>query len=113
MSCAPYATVTLPAIVQGDTWDGFSVVMSSDGTSLDEPLAGASLVFYDGDGTAVLTLTEASGITINDAAAWDVTVDAITPFALTYGTYSLSLKLTNDEGRIKTWLKYSLSVTKP
>lgn len=105
-------TGILPAIVDGETWDGFTMTVSSDGTSLAEPLASVSMVFRDADKNAVLTLSNGNGlITITDASAWSISVPAITPFPLGEGTYTARLIMTNDTGRIKKWFKLQLSVT--
>lgn len=112
MSCQN--TLILPPIVAGETWDGFSMSLTSDGTSLAEDLANVNLVFRDSTGTVSLTLTSVGaspGITITDANAWAFTVSKITPFPLAAGTYPARLTLTNATGDIRKWFKLQLSVS--
>ncbi len=106
----PRAEVVLPCLVEGSTWDGFSVSLSSTGTSLAEPLASAVMEFKDSARAVVLTLDVGSGIAITDGAAWALDVAAITPFPLSPGTYTATLKMTNDTGTIRKWIKFSQSV---
>lgn len=111
MSCQN--TLILPPIVAGETWDGFSMSLTSDGTSLAEDLANVNLVFRDSTGVVALTLTSAGaspGITITDANAWAFTVAKITPFPLTAGTYTTTIEFTNASGDIRKWFKTQLSI---
>lgn len=106
------STGILPSIVVGETWDGFTLSASSDGTSLAENLDSVTMVFRDADGAVALTLTSADGdIDITNANAWSITVNSITPFPLVAGTYTARLTMTNATGRIKKWFRLQLSVT--
>ncbi len=107
---ATRATHILPAVVEGSTWDGFSVSLSSTGTSLADPLDTATLTLKDADGATVISLSEGAGITITDAATWALTVSPITPLSLTTGTYAGSLRMVNTSGTVRKYLRLKLPV---
>jgi len=97
------AKIKLRPIVYRDTWGGFTLALSSDGSALDSNLASVRLFFRDGDGTVGLELTSADGeITITDANAWTMTVAAVNPFTLAVGNWYWSVETTNVAGTIKT-----------
>lgn len=109
------ATVNLPSVVLGDTWPGFTVELSSDGTTFYEPLESVRVFFKaecgTGDPLLELTSDPAEGLTIDDAANWIMSADEITPFPLPVGSYVASLETTNTAGRVLTPLRFKISVT--
>lgn len=98
------ANWTMSPIYHGDTWDGFTLSASSDGTAFSDPLDLVTIVFADKDGTVGLTLTSAAGadITIDNASAWTFTVKPIDVFPLAAGNWSFAIHMTDDADRIKT-----------
>ena len=105
-----YKTAILPCVVTGATWDGFGVSMSSDGSSLADGLASASLTLYDSAGTSVLALTTGSGITVTDAPTWALTVAPITRLAIAAGTYAGPLEMVSATGAVRKWLRIQLPI---
>jgi hypothetical protein len=90
------AFITLPEAKTDKTWDGLNVSMSSTGTTFDEPLASVKMTFKLA-GAESLTLTSAaSQITINDAAAWDFTVEPISRLTLAAGVHSWAIETTSS-----------------
>jgi hypothetical protein len=106
MSCnpRPQLSYTLETAISGNTWDGLTWQGSSDGTTFDDSVASVKFTVLDSEGVEVLALTDGSGVTINDAAAWDVTVDEISPLTLGADVYSYALEITDAGGTIRTWL---------
>lgn len=110
MACDP-TSIRLKPVKYGDTWDGFTVAFSSTGTAFGSPLASVRMFFKDSSGNLGMSLTSASGITITDAAAWEFTIDEITPMALAIGSWNWSIETTDDDGKIKTRLAGTLIVS--
>lgn len=104
------ATFTLNPIVFGDTWDGFTVALSSDGNALDSDLSSVRMFFRDENGTVGLSLTNGSGITITDANAWEFTVDEIARFPLAVGQWYWSIESTNADNKRKTRIAGTIEV---
>ena len=102
MSCN--TNITLKPVVYKDTWDGLSEVsFTSDGTAFASELALVRMFFKDADGTVGLALTSAnSTITITDAAAWEFSVNAVSPMLLAVGVWYWSIETTDDQDVIKT-----------
>jgi len=106
------AFFTLPEAKTDKTWDGLTVSLSSDGTTFADPLASVKMVFKL-DGTTSLTLTSAGGdITIDDAAAWEFTVDPISRLTLTAGVHSWAIETTSDAtpASVKDYMVGTLTV---
>lgn len=103
---------TLQCIKSGTTWDGLTECsFTSDGTAFSDTLTAVRMVFQDDDGTAQLTLTTANGtITIDDAAAWEFTVNEITSFPLSAGVYSWFIETTDSAGRVKAYVNGTIEV---
>ena len=110
MSCS---TIQLPATRKGDTWDGMTVALSSDGTTFADSLSAVHMSFWlAGATTAALDLKSADGeITIDDAAAWEFTVDPVSPMTLAAGQYSWQIQTTDSGGLIKTYLSGTIEIT--
>jgi hypothetical protein len=90
------AFITLPEAKTDKTWDGMTVSLSSTGTTFDEALASVKMTFKLA-GVESLTLTSAaSQITINDAAAWDFTVEPISRLTLAAGVHSWAIETTSS-----------------
>jgi len=106
------ANIPLPDIVRGDTWDGITASLSTDGTLLADSLVGVRMSFKGPDSDAeALMLTSAAGqIVITSAANWRFTVNPITPFPLTVGTFSWNIETTDSGGSIKTYLAGTILV---
>ena len=110
MSCNPDIT-ELPDCITGDTWPGFSYAVTSDGTTLSEPLASARMSFaLQPSGTVALTLTSSAGITIDNAAAWQLTVEKILSMPLAPEFYLASIELTDTAGNIRTFSRFSIAI---
>ena len=104
--------IPLPDIFRGDTWDGISVGLRTDGTLLANPLASVRMSFSDG-AADVLMLTSAAGqIVITSAADWRFTVNPITPFPLPVGIFYWNIETTDSMGTIKTYLAGTIPVIK-
>jgi hypothetical protein len=110
MSCS---TIQLPATRKGDTWDGMTVALSSTGTTFADSLSAVHMSFWlAGATTAALDLKSAdSEVTIDDAAAWEFTVDPVSPMTLAAGQYSWQIQTTDSAGVIKTYLSGTIEIT--
>jgi len=106
------AQITLPPIVRGDTWDGISVSMSTNGSSLDDLLTSVRMTFHEAAAdTDTLTLTSTGGdISITSAANWEFTVDSITPFPLAAGTQYFNIETTDSAGSVKTYFVGTIQI---
>jgi len=110
MSCNPNITA-LPSCITGDTWPGFAYAVTSTGTITAESLASARMSFaLQPAGTVGLALSSASGITIDNAAAWQLTVNKIMSMPLAPGYYLASIELTDTAGNIRTFSRFSISI---
>jgi hypothetical protein len=90
------AFITLPEAKTDKTWDGMTVSMSSTGTTFAESLASVKMTFKLA-GVESLTLTSADDeITINDAAAWEFTVEPISRLTLAAGVHSWAIETTSS-----------------
>jgi hypothetical protein len=90
------AFFTLPEAKTDKTWDGLTASLTSDGTTFADPLASVKMTFKLA-GVESLTLTSDGGdITIDDAAAWSFTVNAIERLTLTAGVHSWAIETTSD-----------------
>jgi hypothetical protein len=110
--------VTFPETFTGDTWDGFTFVVSdaAEDTDYAGALTLARCQLQDYTGASALSLSSAvSGqVTINVSSAylWSVTVEPRI-LTLSAGTYSVGLELTDNSTsppRIKTRLTGTLQV---
>jgi hypothetical protein len=104
------ATVALKPIVFGDSWDGLTVSMTSDGTALDSDISAIRMFFKNDEGATGLELSNTSGITITDANAWEFTVDSIARFPLAIGQWYWSIEITAADNNRKTRLAGSIEV---
>ena len=109
-TCPHNLSFTLSSATNGSTWQGFQTTFTSDGTTFDDDVASVAFTVLDSDGASVLALTDGSGITINDAATWDITVDAITPLTVAAGVYSYTLQISDAGGIIRDWLAGSWEI---
>jgi len=101
----------LKSVPTGTTWDGLSnCSFSSDGSAFASALTGVSMTWYDTNGTAVLTLTQADGITISSAANWEFDIDDVL-ITLAAGSYYWKLKTTDAGGIVKVRLQGNIDVT--
>lgn len=80
----------------------------------DEEVEGVSIQFRRGSrrGSVGVELTEADGITITDAADWEISIDARAPedFDLGAGSWHWDLETTDATGTVRTWLWGILTV---
>ena len=104
------ATVNLKPIVFGDTWDGLTVSMSSDGSALDSDISAIRMFFKNDEGTTGLELTNTAGITITNANTWEFTVDSIARFPLAIGQWYWSIEITAADNNRKTRVAGSIEV---
>jgi len=110
MSCS--TNITLTPVVYKDTWDGLTECsFSSDGTAFASPLALVRMFFKNEDGEVGLELSSAnSTITIDDAAAWEFTINPVSPILLEPGQWYWSIETTDDQDIVKTRLFGSLEI---
>ena len=101
----------LKSVPTGTTWDGLSgFSFSSNGTAFGASLTNVSMIWYDSDDAVALPLTEADGITISDAAAWEFDIDARL-ISLAKGSYYWKLKTTDADGVVKIRLQGTIDIT--
>jgi hypothetical protein len=87
-------------VVTGDTYPATDIVESSYDSNLSRVRIKITL---SGETTPSLTLdSDTSGITINDAAARDFTIDEINPVTLAAGIYAYDLEMTYANGTVRT-----------
>lgn len=113
MACESFQ-YNFPPIFYGDTWPGMTFDLSSTGTAFSGTLTSVTMGFLLGDASEALTLTQASGITIDVATsnAWRVTVDEILAFPLSVGVWRYYITLTDNSGVIQTRLSGTQPVKK-
>jgi len=98
----------LPAIynfskaVEGDTHDGVSVTVKSDGAAVNLTNITIAMQVRSATDAVALNLTVGSGLTKTNAAAGVFTVNAFTMPAA--GTYSYDVQFTYANGSIKTYM---------
>ncbi len=118
MSCNPL-NYPLPAVISGDTWDGFTWSVAdvpAGSTEFAVALDLAEFEIKDVAGTSLLLLTSATpgDVTINTSGdgAWSVTVE---PRVLTLdpGVHTFGLRLTDADGILKTRLAGTLPIDSP
>lgn len=101
------AILNFEPVYKNDTWDGFTVALSSDGTAFAGTLTLVRVAFTNSSGTIALTLSSANSgeITINSATpnSWNFTVEPQV-LTLTGDIYSYGVELTDDAGIVKTRL---------
>lgn len=101
----------LPNMVQGDTWDGISVVLTVDDIAPTVPLQLVHMTFQaDPQAEPTVTLYSPGDITINDAATWDITVPA-QKLNLPVGTFHYSLRFMDTNSNLKTYLTGTLTLS--
>ena len=89
-----------PEVVTGDTYPATNITESDHESDLARVRIS---IVASGETTPALTLdSDATGITINDASAWDFTIDAINPVTLDASVYSYDLETTDSAGTIRT-----------
>lgn len=114
MSCTSNSPIMadLPSCMKGDTYDGWTSGWSSTGNAFAAALAGVRVAFVDENGVVQMTLTDASGITVNSttANAWNYTID---PFEMTLpvGRHSYGEETTDENGVIKTRVIGLINIT--
>jgi len=105
------AQIDLTPVIQGDTWDGLTVSMSSTGTAFGSNLSTVKMTFKDSTGTVALALTSAtsSEILITSASSWTFNVVGRV-LSLAADTYSWGIETTDAGGVIKTRLTGTLKI---
>lgn len=89
-----------PEVVTGDTFPAIHITEADHESDLSRVRIS---IVLSGATDAALTLdSNSTGITINDAAAWDFTIDQISPVTLAAGVYSYDLETTDAAGTIRT-----------
>ncbi len=112
MSCnTGFLTYAFNPVFMGDTWDGFTHVWSSDENAFDSDLASVRASFVNADGVAGLELESATvgEITINDASAWDYTIEPRT-LSLDAGFWTIGVQTTDTAGNVKTRFVGSIQI---
>lgn len=91
-----------PPVTKGDTYPAANITI--DGA--DSTLSRVRIKFKACNSTTTaLTLdSSTSGVTINDAASWDFTIDQIDEVTLAAGTYRYDLETISADGTIMTEL---------
>ena len=97
-------------VVTGDTYPGINI--TCDGP--DSDLARVRIDIKAAGSTAVaLGLdSDTNGVTINDATAWDFTIDSINPVNLAPGVFYYDLETTDAAGTIRTEFNGSWQIIK-
>lgn len=106
------STVTLDSLVRGDTWPGFRVQITINGSKPANDLSSVLMHFRtakDAPGNPSLALTSSSGITINDADLWDVTVNSQI-LALAAGVWFWDMQFTDVAGNVNTYIEGRLLI---
>lgn len=91
-----------PAVTTGDTFPAIRITEFESEESLERVRVS---ITRSGESSPSLTLdSETSGVTIETASAgaWDFTIDAINPVALTAGNYAYDIETTDGAGTIRT-----------
>jgi hypothetical protein len=110
------ATYHLPSVVEGDTWAGIPALTVRVNNAA--PASALALVRIqirrrhdDADALVSLHSGSGGGISIDDAAAWEVSV-ARRVLDLPAGRYVHDVEFTDAAGEVRTYLAGSLSVGK-
>jgi hypothetical protein len=117
MSCDPgtFQTLCLPGtdgkpIVKGDSWPGFEVVYSIDGSPVDLTDAEIKLNMRVGGARPVWELSVGDGITITDAANGVFVIDSVASLNVPVGTLIGQLEITQASGERNTEILVSMTV---
>lgn len=102
-------------IFTADTWPGIpSIAIRPNGEIPADPLASAKLIFFkaeDGPNSPALTLDSPTGVTLVNAATWDLDVP---PVILDLGpgewTFRFSTVSTDASATVRTWIVGTLSI---
>ena len=110
MSCN--TNITLNPVVYGNTWDGLTdCSFTSDGTAFASPLALVEMEFTDEDGAVGLLLTSANATAaIDDANAWEFTINPVEEMTLTRGIWTWAIRTTDDQDVVKTRLSGTIEI---
>jgi hypothetical protein len=107
-------TYNLPSVTEGDTWVGVpSITIAINGDPPASSLARVAMQFRrrhtDADALVSLHSGSGGGITIDDAAGWEI---AVPPQVLTLdaGSYVYDLETEDATGVIRTYLAGRLTV---
>lgn len=106
---APYK---FPKLVSGTTMKSVQFVVTQNGSAPTTNLDDVEAIFYK-DGARTLSLTVGSGITIDDASTWTITVgpvDSATTTGLEPGDHSGMLRTTDVDGNVSEYLFLTLPV---
>jgi len=104
----------LPSILTGDTFPGLTVdSITINGAAPTSALASVRMDFRTAPAatSADLSLSNGSGITIDDAANYGFTVDAF-DVALDPALYYFDIETTDADGTIRTYLKGTWQVSR-
>jgi len=100
----------LRPVPSGTTWDGLTgFSFSSTGTAFGSPLYSVTMSWFDSDGSEVLTITEASGITITSASGWTFDIEGRL-MMLSAGSYYWKIKTTDSDGIVKIRLQGGIDI---
>ena len=109
------ATITLPPVVRGDTWDGFVVTgVLLDDAAPASALASALIHFReatDAEDPAghELSTDDAAELVIDDAAAWTLRAPAQS-LPLAAGKWFFDIQFTDAAGDVRTYVSGTLTV---
>lgn len=102
-------------VVQGETWIGIpEIIITVDGVAPTADVASCKFVIKENhaDPNPIVTLTNASGITINSANDWNFTIPQQV-LSLRSGNYVWAFQTTDNAGVIRTYLTGALQVLQP
>ena len=103
---------TIPSAVTGDTFAGIpELSIKVNGAAPTASLASVKMQFKTEAtaSTAALELTSASGITINDASNWNITIDPFT-INLSADNYVYDIEFTDANGDVRTYVTGTWSI---
>lgn len=113
---ATTAIYNLPDIMQGDTLKAQSFRVVINDAEPTSALASVEIDFRQNQRTncaAALQLTNGSGVTITDAAAWEFEIDRIQELDLEPAYYVYSIKTIAADGTRRNYVKGGMNVTLP
>lgn len=113
---ATTAIYNLPDIMQGDTFKALAFRVLINDAQPPSALDSVAIDFRLNQPTncqTALQLTNGSGVTITDAAAWEFEIDRIEAMPLDPAYYVYSIKTIAADGTRRNYVKGGINVTLP
>lgn len=106
--------LTLEPFTEGDSWDGIpAFTLTVNGVPPASPIDTVTMRFKKSGSqpSEIITLSSADDeITIVDAAGWEIEVPQQIVAGLTYGKWDWRIRITDDEGVIKTYVADTIEI---